>query len=306
MLITEEFKTKSIRRFDENGEEWILQLPKIIDICKGKWQLYDFKIVEDLSINLIYFAKSKKYGDVVLKLEGPHPEKYTEMKALSLFNEECVCKCYALDMDIGALLLERIVPGKCLTSLKNHREQITIAAELIAKVPLFTDAKDGFPTYSQWINRAFKKARTENKVGSKMIHFIDEAEKFFKEVESNDSQVALLHGDLHHWNILQDENGNWKAIDPHGVLGPPYFESARFMTNHLDISEEENKKEILDDMINIFSTKFNETKKTITIALFVLYALSICWTFEEAAPDELLLKKDIENCEFVYNYLIKL
>ena len=29
----------------------------------------------------------------------------------------------------------------------------------------------------------------------------------------------LLHGDLHHWNILSDADRGWMAIDPKGVIG---------------------------------------------------------------------------------------
>jgi len=27
----------------------------------------------------------------------------------------------------------------------------------------------------------------------------------------------VLHGDIHHQNILEDDRGNWRAIDPKGL-----------------------------------------------------------------------------------------
>ena len=43
----------------------------------------------------------------------------------------------------------------------------------------------------------------------------------------------LLHGDLHHENIMHGPRG-WLAIDPKGVLGDPGFDAANMFYNPLD------------------------------------------------------------------------
>jgi len=42
---------------------------------------------------------------------------------------------------------------------------------------------------------------------------------------------VLLHGDLHHGNILAAQREPWLAIDPKGVLGLPAYEPATFVIN---------------------------------------------------------------------------
>ncbi len=42
--------------------------------------------------------------------------------------------------------------------------------------------------------------------------------------------TVLLHGDLHHFNVLAHAGG-WFAIDPKGVSGDPHFEAAALLRN---------------------------------------------------------------------------
>lgn len=41
---------------------------------------------------------------------------------------------------------------------------------------------------------------------------------------------SLLHGDLHHFNVLEHA-GAWYAIDPKGIEGDPHFEAAALLRN---------------------------------------------------------------------------
>jgi streptomycin 6-kinase len=47
---------------------------------------------------------------------------------------------------------------------------------------------------------------------------------------STDADV-LLHGDLHHGNVLRDASGRLTVIDPKGVLGDPAFEVGAMLRN---------------------------------------------------------------------------
>ncbi|MCK4258191.1 MAG: phosphotransferase [Halanaerobiales bacterium] len=303
MQIPEYFNKKIIRAFGDKGSKWLENLPQIFEKCVEKWNLTNYSVANNLSYNLICFAKSTDYGEVALKIGVPHPELFTEMKALSIYEGRNICKCYDSNMELGVLLLERITPGPDLTT-QNTNTQLQIAAELISKIPIPITKNHGLPTFADWITKAFKRASEEDKVGSKMLSLIEEAEKLFREIETNDRPKVLLHGDLHHWNILQDQNGNWKAIDPKGVIGVHCMESGRFMRNHIDMVKDTEKFEHLNEMVTAFSTKFDETKRIIASCLFVDYILGICWSFEEASPEPDKLVKSINDCEFIYNYII--
>lgn len=302
MDIPKHFSEKITRVFEEKGVKWLEELPNIINECKEKWKLTNFSISNELSYNFVVFCESSHYGKVALKIGVPHPELYTEIKALSIYNGQNICKCYDYDIENGAMLLERIVPGVDLTSIENVSNRILIGAELISKLNVLVNDNVEFPTYTDWVNRAFKRAKKENIVGQKMLGFIDIAEDYYKELESLNRSKVLLHGDLHHYNILKSKNGDWKAIDPKGVIGIPCLEGSRFIENQLGMVKHEEKLKCLDEMITVFSDKLNENKRIITMCLIVDFVLSICWSFEDNALRE-VISKSIKNLELTLSYI---
>ncbi len=44
------------------------------------------------------------------------------------------------------------------------------------------------------------------------------------------ADIAVLHGDLHHGNVL-DFDGEWRAIDPKGIIGDRAFDFANMLRN---------------------------------------------------------------------------
>jgi streptomycin 6-kinase len=42
---------------------------------------------------------------------------------------------------------------------------------------------------------------------------------------------VLLHGDVHHLNILAGGNGEWRLIDAKGLIGEPAYEVGTFLQN---------------------------------------------------------------------------
>jgi streptomycin 6-kinase len=305
VFIPENFKDKIIGTFGDKGREWLEELPKIIEACKEKWDLVDYNISNSLSYNFVCFAKSLKFGEVALKIGVPNPELYTEIKALALYDGKNICKCYDFDTELGAFIIERIMPGEDLTALSDINKRIEVAADLIFKLNAPVVESDGFPSYTDWVNRAFKRARNENRVGSKMLDYINTAEKYFDEIEVLNHPKVLLHGDLHHFNILQEGNGSWKVIDPKGVMGVHYFECGAFMENQLHMVAEEEKLNVLKKMIETFSVKFCETKYIMSKVFFVNTVLRTCWTFEEdVKPSE--DSDDVRLCELIFNYIKQL
>ncbi len=147
MHIPKKFESTVVRIFGAYGKVWLSNLDKIFNACIKKWNLSNCIISKDMSINLICFAYSNVHGDVVLKIEPLHPELFTEIKALSLFNGRFICKCYDSDTELSAMLLERIKPGLNLYSLNNISSRIQVAAELFSKLPIIQnkDLKRSIP-----------------------------------------------------------------------------------------------------------------------------------------------------------------
>jgi streptomycin 6-kinase len=305
MNIPEAFRDKMIRTFGEDGRRRVAKLPEIIEACIEKWNLTECIPLSNLSYNYICFVKSTSFGDGVLKIGVDAKELSSEINALNLYQGNNICKCYDYAPELGAFIIERIVPGEDLTSVKDLSTRISIAADLISKLPVKVEKEESKPSYTEWIDRAFSLARSENIVGKEMLHFIDEAETYFADIQSGDIQKVLLHGDLHHYNILQSQDGTWKAIDPKGVVGISYFECGAFIENQLDMVSDVEKLFTLKEMIAAFSDKFCETEITIGKALFINTVLRTCWTFEEN-PSQDEISEGVSRCALIYNYINEL
>ena len=69
---------------------------------------------------------------------------------------------------------------------------------------------------------------------------VDRAAGLFDELTASEDDSVVVHGDLHHTNVLRDGEGTpddrWRAIDPHGWLGDPVFDTAALLANPRGLS----------------------------------------------------------------------
>ena len=62
------------------------------------------------------------------------------------------------------------------------------------------------------------------------------AETLYDELMRSSTETVVLHGDLHHWNILRSEREPYLVIDPKGYFGDPGYEVGAFLANYPDAS----------------------------------------------------------------------
>ena len=68
----------------------------------------------------------------------------------------------------------------------------------------------------------------------------------------------VLHGDLHHENMLFDAQAGWIVIDPKGVIGKPCLEMGRYLLNYLPPSMPmEHREEMVRDRVATFSDRLS-------------------------------------------------
>lgn len=92
----------------------------------------------------------------------------------------------------------------------------------------------------------------------------------------------LLHGDLHHENILQGQGGAFKAIDPKGVYGPRIFECARYLHNFIGDEVDSEDDYRVQALLRTRAATLAETTgfpvRDILLAGFVDLVLACAWT----------------------------
>ena len=183
----------------------------------------------DLSINLV--APGRWRGrDVVLKLCCDPDEYALERDALAAFPHHARVEVLAHDDTHRALLLERVSPGD---PLDGHTDaaSLTAALDLMERLHAPADAPHPFPTVRQWCDGLARHRATFGGPGPLPRDLFETAESLAADLLAQTDTSWLLHGDLHHANVLRDATRGWIAIDPKGVVGPRVYELCAWMRN---------------------------------------------------------------------------
>jgi streptomycin 6-kinase len=166
---------------------------------------------------------------VVLKIVKVGGDEWTSGAVLEAFDGNGVVR--VLDQIDGALLLERLSPGTPLTSLvvrgDDHRAT-GILADVIARMSP-RQPPDGTPTAEDWGEGFTRHAASGDASIPRTL--LLEAGRLYAWLCRSQSRVRLLHGDLHHGNVLHDSGRGWVAIDPKGVVGELEYETGAALRN---------------------------------------------------------------------------
>lgn len=71
---------------------------------------------------------------------------------------------------------------------------------------------------------------------------------------------VVLHGDLHHDNLLRRTDGSYAMTDPKGVLGPEILDLPRFLLNELDTPHADPDERHLETVIRRMAERFGYSR----------------------------------------------
>jgi streptomycin 6-kinase len=251
----------------------------IFDAIIEKWQLSDLKPINSLSY---IFTGFRNQQPIILKL-GAAAEIIKEAEALKAYDGFGAIKVMAIDDEV--ILLERIIPGVTLKSYfpNNDNEAVYIAAKLMMGLHIANYDANKFPNIINWL-KVFDDAWD---IPSK---YIVKAKYLRDKLLSEPGPQVLLHGDLHHDNILLKDK-EWVVIDPKGVIGDPVFEIAAYVRNPMPELITENKyMTIITSRIEKFSQVLNQSKIRVKEACFVMAVYSWILSLEDGVDPEYFSK----------------
>lgn len=221
----------------ESGAEWANRLPAIVADLECGWSLEVGPPFPELSQNYVAPALRADGTAAVLKLSFPEDSEFgTEARALGLFDGRGIARLLELNLEWGAMLLERLEPGVPLDTVEDDGEAMTIAADVLRMLWRPAPADHPFPLVSDLarglacLSRDFRGG-----TGPLPAALIEEAEALFADLIPSQAEPVLLHGDLHHGNILAARRRPWLAIDPKGVVGEPAYDTGALLYNPAEL-----------------------------------------------------------------------
>lgn len=220
--------------YGEAGIKWLARLPAIIAECERRWSLATLSPFPRLSYNYVAPAVLADGRDAVLKVGYPGPELMCEMEALRLYDGHGIVQLLHADREHGAMLLERLKPGTPLAGIEDDEEATSIAARVMRQLWRPVPSDHPFPTVAKWAAGLGRlRERFGGTTGPLPKALVEEAETLFTELIASMDEVVLLHGDLHHENIVAAERQLWLALDPKGLVGEPAYEVGVLLRNQL-------------------------------------------------------------------------
>ncbi len=128
----------------------------------------------------------------------------------------------------NAILMERALEDISLADLARNRRDDE-ASRVICAVLARLHARRGRPPFvlvplTEWFEALGAAARAQGGM-------LGVAAKTASKLLPTQQDIVVLHGDMHHGNVLNFGSRGWLAIDPKGLIGERYFDHANIFCN---------------------------------------------------------------------------
>ncbi len=228
---------------------------------------------------IICFCQYKNIP-AILKIPFSHSDEIEQQVVLAHFKDHGSVPI--LKSDDNALLLQRLLPGNHLIDLTiegKDTEATTIFCQVAQKLHQANHSLKGFKSLAS-LATSFDQYIISD---AQQIHHdeIIKARMLFSQLLSSQKSEVLLHGDLHHDNILYDQTLGWLAIDPKGYVGEPAFEAGAWLRNPIKYSKQLVTKEVIAKRITTIVTQTGWSRERIIAWGYVQAILSVIWFVED-------------------------
>lgn len=272
-----------------DGAAWARDLPQLIAQFADEWELEILGPTGPLSYNYILAATSTDGTPVILKLGYPPKDLVGEIRALRHFDGHGICQLLRADEQRGAMLLERLMPGMTLRELPDDDEATQIAATVMQHLWTAPDGTGGLIRVEDW-EKGFSRLRKRfgGGTGSLPADFVAEAEAIYRDLLADPAgEPAVLHGDLHHENILSAQRQPWLAIDPKGVIGEPAYEVGALIRNPIpEVASWPDLEQRLDRRLSILAEQLGMDRERLRLWSFAQAMLAAWWDIEDNTETE--------------------
>ena len=184
----------------------------------------------------------------------------------------------------GASLMEWLRPGVPLSELlrtAGDERATEVLVEVIAAMSP-RQAPRHVPAAAAWAV-AFDRclASDDGRISRALVL---DAQRVYMELCRSQRETRLLHGDLHHENVLFDYGRGWLAIDPKGVIGEVAFEVGAALRNPIESPEVFTDPETLSRRVDQFANGLQLDRARILGWAFSQAVLAAIWLLEDEDP----------------------
>jgi len=238
---------------------------------------------ETASSHIVYVQSPD--GPAVLKVFKPPREESRSPVALLHYGGSGAVAVIAYDEQ--AMLTRRALPGTPLSDLVRagrDDEATDVLCEVAAALHARGAASGDWTTVEDW-GEDFERHRQSARAARLPREIVDEAQRVFFDLCRSQSERVLLHGDLHHDNILSDERLGWLSIDPKCLVGEREYELGAPLRNPAGSSELYTDPDMMRRRVQRMCARLGFKADRILRWCFAQAVLSAVWSVEDGSPD---------------------
>lgn len=256
-------------------------LPDRLAELAARWSLTLEPHYPGIAYNYVAPVQRADGMPCVLKVSRYVEETRSEIAALRLWSGAGAVRLLDADPEIGALLMERLHPGTMLSEVATSDDDAAtvITAGLLRQLWRPAPPGDGLIALDRWC-AAYDRSRQALAHGARGFPaaLFRRADAIRRDLLASTETQMVLHGDMHHFNVLRAQRAEWLAIDPKGLLGDRCFDICQFLRNPLPrgVPPEVNSRRL-----DIFCAELDLDRQRIKEWCLVHAVLDACWNFEE-------------------------
>ncbi len=278
-----------------NGEARLRAIPELLDSARTRWSLTigpPYPLTSDYLV-----PATTADGDAVVLRLGVGGLDRSAVAALRVYAGDGTVRVLDESVDEGMILLERAVPGRTLSELVDNDD--AMATDVVATVleTLWREVPADQVTSGElgaW-RRPFSRIDTLGveidsylrNLGYRRLlptTLVTDARRVVDELLDSVPRRVLLHGDLHHDNIVSSDRSptGWLAIDPNGRHGDPGYDVAAMFFNPMPwVGQVTDLEGLLRSRSGQLAARLAMDEERIKAWAFVKAVLAEIWFIED-------------------------
>lgn len=277
LQLTSKFTDTIQAAFGEQGAVWLKELPAMINVLSREWQFSFIKPMPNLSYNFVALVEDKISKNLSILKMAADNRILSEIACLRSF-QTGVPNIYAIHEQNNAFLMQYVEPGYPVTQLVQSGQDEQATRHLCHAIRQLQSAQQ-VPTGCKLFSELATDLSALQGHVSKLM--LATAQGLFAELCQDCPEPMLLHGDLHHDNLIKDGE-SWCVIDPHGYLGDPIAEVGAMIRNPMHaFPNEKPMKQIIESRLKILAEELPFDPVKIKAWTFCATMLSAAWNIQD-------------------------
>lgn len=272
-------------------EDWLARAPRLSDDLIDEWRLRIDGPSMAGSCAMVVPVRTADDRAGVLKLSWPHWEAETEHLALRAWQGDGAVELWRADPRRYALLLERVRSDRDL-----HTLDVLDACEVVAQ--LYGRLHRARLPQTRRLSELCREwtARLPPLLEANLIsrRFVSQAARLMTDFAGDEAtDSALIHSDLHFFNVLAADREPWLVIDPKPLAGDPAYEVAPLLWNRWEeaMAASSPRQALLNRMLTVVDVAGLDEDR-VRDWIVVREVCNVLWSFEDYAREGTPIQSD--------------